>query len=206
MTITVVDYGVGNLASVMNMLKKAGAGAKLASTPEEIAAADKIILPGVGAFDAAMNEIRSRGLRDALDEAAMGRRVPVLGICLGMQLLTRGSEEGTESGFGWMPASTVRFDTKLMGEGLRIPHMGWNTVIPRTNAPLLPNGNGELRFYFANTYHVSCDDPAAVIGVTTYGYEFPSVIGRGNILGAQFHPEKSHRFGLAMLRNFAERY
>ena len=206
MTITVVDYGIGNLASVMNMLKKVDADARLELAPEAIAAAEKLVLPGVGAFDAAMAEIESRGLREALNEAAMRRRVPVLGICLGMHLLTRESEEGEARGFGWIPASTVRFDVDRASERLRVPHMGWNTVVSRTDAPLLPDNLGELRFYFANSYHVTCDDQSDVIGVTTYGYEFPSVIGRDNIVGAQFHPEKSHKFGMAVLRNFVERY
>lgn len=206
MTITVVDYGVGNLASVMNMLKKAGADARLSSDPAEVASADKIILPGVGAFDAAVKQIRARGLWDALDRAATERAVPLLGICLGMQLLTRSSEEGFEAGFGWIPAETVRFDLSAVNGELRIPHMGWNVVHPRRDSPLLPAEDGEIRFYFANGYHVACDDPEDVIAVTNYGYEFASVVGHDNILGAQFHPEKSHRFGLAMLRNFSEEY
>ena len=197
----IVDHGVGNLASVLNMLKKAGAEAGLASDPKIVAKAEKIILPGVGAFDAAMAEIRRSNLDAALDHAVRIRGVPVLGICLGMQLLTRGSAEGTMAGLGWINASTIKFDVAMMGESLPIPHMGWNKVLPRGPDSILPKDE-ELRFYFANSYHVVCEDAADVIGVSHYGYDFPSVVKSHNIFGAQFHPEKSHRFGLEVLRRF----
>jgi glutamine amidotransferase len=199
--IIVVDYGMGNVSSVVNMLRKAGTAARAASSPDEVASAARLILPGVGAFDAAMGRLRSTGLADALEHGVMQRGVPVLGICLGMQVLTAGSEEGAMPGLGWIPGRVRRF--RFEDESIRVPHMGWNAVRQAAPSPLLEGMYPEPRFYFVHSYHVECDDPGDVILTTQYGYPFASGIGRRNIFGVQFHPEKSHKFGMRLLQQFA---
>lgn len=200
--VTIVDYGVGNLASIANMARKAGTDCVISSDPTVVAAADRLILPGVGAFDRGMASLEERGLIPVLNELALVRRVPTLGLCLGMQLLGRGSEEGTRRGLGWIAADVVRFKFTAAAGSLKVPHMGWNFIEAAAPSPLLENLPPEPRFYFANSYHLACDDPADVMCWTTYGDRFASGIHRGNLWGTQFHPEKSHSFGLALLRNF----
>ena len=202
--IAIVDYGVGNVGSIANMIKKAGGRSEVTADPARLAAADGLILPGVGAFDHGMRKLRERGLVDVLNEHALDRRVPTLGICLGMQLLGQGSEEGKEAGLGWIDGGAVRFDPARSREGageLKVPHMGWNHVAfqPAVGDPLLDD---RPRFYFVHSYHMVLRDPGQRWGTTRYGYEFCSAVRAGNILGVQFHPEKSHRFGLALLRSF----
>tara|TARA_R110001592_G_scaffold114824_6_gene315000 strand:+ start:2772 stop:3380 length:609 start_codon:yes stop_codon:yes gene_type:complete len=200
--ITIIDYGMGNLGSMVNMFKRLGIKAKAEADPVVIEAATKIVLPGVGAFDAAMQRINDLpGLREALERKALVEKVPVLGVCLGMQLFTRSSEEGKLAGLGWIPGSTRRFPRM---EGLKVPHMGWN--IGTSNTPsLLTSGVGsEPRYYFVHSYHVIVDDPTNSLMRTHYGLDFDSAIGRDNLFGVQFHPEKSHRFGMQILKNFAE--
>jgi imidazole glycerol-phosphate synthase subunit HisH len=206
--IVVVDYGMGNVGSMLNMLKKAGARAVLSGDPADIAAADRLILPGVGAFDAGMRQLRDRGLLDPLQRKVVDQKTPILGVCLGMQLFTSGSEEGGEQGLGWVDGTTVRFhfdQPSNASNGLRIPHMGWNQLTPRQPHPLIAALPDEPRFYFVHSYHLRCRQEEDVVATTWHGYEFPSVIGRDNVMGTQFHPEKSHRFGLALLKAFAER-
>lgn len=199
--ITIVDYGMGNLGSIQNMLKRIEVASSVTSDLRAIEDASRIILPGVGAFDGAMARINESGLREVLDRKALVERVPLLGICLGMQLLTRGSEEGVLPGLGWIPAATHRFPSR---DGLKVPHMGWNLVRSGTPSPLTLDFADETRFYFVHSYYVAADDPQHSILRTTYGVEFDSALQRGNIYGAQFHPEKSHRFGMRLLKNFAE--
>lgn len=199
--ITVVDYGMGNLGSIQNMLKRIGVATIVTADLQAIGEASKIILPGVGAFDNAMTRINNSDLREVLDRKAFVERVPVLGICLGMQLLTRGSEEGELPGLSWIPAVTRRFPNRV---SLKVPHMGWNLVEPSTPSKLTQGFEGETRFYFIHSYFVVADRPENSILKTTYGIEFDSAIQHGNIYGVQFHPEKSHRFGLRLLKNFAE--
>jgi len=202
MTLTVVDYDSGNVGSVMNMLKRLNIPSTRSSDPQEIAGAERLILPGVGAFDAAMTKLISLDIDTALREAVTVRRTPILGICLGMQLLTRGSEEGDFPGFGWLAAEArlFRFDQTNRH---RVPHMGWNVVRRNSSHLLFGPEDLEKRFYFAHSYHVDCDNESDVIGLTTYGYDFVSVVGRNHVLGAQFHPERSHRFGMEFLERFA---
>ena len=194
---------MGNVASVVNMGRTAGGHLIVSSSPDEIAAASRLIVPGVGAFDNGMMLLRERGLIPALNEAALNRRVPVLGICLGLQLFTRGSEEGASPGLGWLAADTVRFDSK---PDLRVPHMGWNTLDMvgdgASGDPLFANLPAEPRFYFVHSYYVRCDSERDVIGWTDYGGRFASAARHTNIAGVQFHPEKSHKFGLRLMRNF----
>ena len=203
--IVVVDYQMGNVGSILNMFRRIGVPATSSGDPAVIAAAGKLLLPGVGAFDTGMRRIRERELVPVLRQKALEERVPVLGICLGMQLLTEGSEEGSEPGLGWIRGHTVRFDAASMARGLKVPHMGWNTVALQRPDPLFADLDEDHRFYFVHSYHVVCDDPADVLATTHHGYAFASSVQRDNIHGMQFHPEKSHRYGLRLLKNFAER-
>lgn len=175
--------------------------AELVSDPEEAAGARRLVLPGVGAFDAGMAAL-DRGWRYRLDELALGRRIPVLGICLGMQLLCRQSEEGKAKGLGWIEADVRRIDTGGSSR-LKIPHMGWAEVKPVRLNPLIPDDEGQQRFYHVHSFRAVCDDSATEIGSVTYGTAFTTAVQRENILGVQFHPEKSHRFGMALMRRFA---
>jgi len=202
--IAIVDCGLGNMGSIRNMLRKVGARVTISNTPEELSVAEKIVLPGVGSFDEGMARLEAAGFRDTLERMVMGDKVPILGICLGMQLFTRSSAEGTRKGFGWLPARTEPFRRECLPMGGRIPHMGWNTVTVRKDSVLFESDSGEQRFYFLHSYHVVCEDSDDVLTFTEYGYPFASAVLRGNILGAQFHPEKSHRFGMEFLRRFVE--
>jgi imidazole glycerol-phosphate synthase subunit HisH len=202
--ITIVDYGVGNLGSIRNMLKKLGVESVVTSEPGQIAQAAKLILPGVGAFDTGMRNLARLGLLEPLHRQVRERRRPVLGICLGMQLMARRSEEGEEAGLGWVDAEVVRFEPAAL-TGLKVPHMGWNVVHAAKPSALLADMEGEQRFYFVHSYHMRCSDPADVLLRASYGTEFDAGIEHENVAGVQFHPEKSHRFGLRLLKNFAER-
>ncbi|QQS11138.1 MAG: imidazole glycerol phosphate synthase subunit HisH [Rhodospirillales bacterium] len=204
MTVGIVDYGIGNVGSIRNMLRKAGIAAALVASPEEIAAADRLILPGIGAFDDVMRAFDASGLRPAVEARARGDGRPLLGVCVGMQMLMEGSDEGDAPGLGWLKGRARSLRTRLEGTGLRVPHMGWNTIDPSGASPLLARHEPRWKFYFAHAYAVECDDPADIVATTTHGVAFASIVGRGNIHGVQFHPEKSREFGLALLRGFAE--
>lgn len=202
MPVSILDYGLGNLGSIRNMFRKIGAEAVAVATPEGLLGASKILLPGVGSFDAGMRALEARGLAESL----LGRAragVPILGICLGMQLLTRGSEEGTLAGLGLFDASCRRLQVPA-GSTLKVPHMGWAQLIRRKDSRLLRGLDENARFYFVHSFHVVCADPADVLATSDHGGEFVSMIERDNVMGAQFHPEKSHRFGMQLFRNFAE--
>ncbi|MFK3679838.1 imidazole glycerol phosphate synthase subunit HisH [Microbacterium sp. NPDC090218] len=199
MTIGLVDYGLGNLGSVVNMFKRVGAETVKVRTPEEVDAVDKILLPGVGSFDAGVQRLREPGLDAALrDFAASGR--PLLGICLGMQLLLDGSDEGKLPGLGLISGHSVRFNES---PGVRVPHMGWNLAQPTRPDALVADLPDESRFYFVHSYHVVPDDPEHTLATTQYNGTFTSMVRSGNVMGAQFHPEKSHTFGMTIMRNFA---
>jgi glutamine amidotransferase len=200
--ITIINYGMGNLGSVQNMLKRIGVKSFITSDINEIEKAEKIILPGVGAFDAAISKIDELNLRPILAFMAKEKKVPFLGICLGMQLLTESSEEGVLKGLNFVPAKTIKFKFPENSD-LKIPHMGWNLVTKKTESILTKNFTDEFRFYFVHSYHVKCDNPINSILTTNYGYEFDSAIQNENVFGAQFHPEKSHKYGMQLLSNFA---
>ncbi len=202
--ITIVDYGLGNLSSIKSMLRRLGYQSVITSDPEIIAGADRIILPGVGAFDNGMNNLRERGFEPVLNKKALEEKVPILGICLGMQLLAEGSEEGSEPGLGWIQGSAVKFRFQGASSGLKIPHMGWNDVQVRQPSPLVEGFLPEMRFYFVHSYHVVCKRAEDVLMTVGYGGPVTAAVQRGNIMGTQFHPEKSHKFGMLVLRNFAE--
>jgi glutamine amidotransferase len=198
--ITIVDYGMGNLGSIRNMLRRIGVHSTISGDPDEIVRAEKILLPGVGHFDAAMRRIEDRGLRAVLDQRALRDRVPILGICLGMQLLTRGSAEGSRPGLGWVQGVACRFPAN---EKLKVPHMGWNEVRAPRASVLTAGLPADSRFYFVHSYYVLTDQPDETVLTVDYGVRFAAAIEAGNIYGAQFHPEKSHRFGMQLLANFA---
>jgi glutamine amidotransferase len=199
--ITIIDYGIGNVGSMLNMFKHIGVEAIIESNPIIIRKAKKLVLPGVGSFDAAMNNINSiAGLRDVLDYKALAERIPILGVCLGMQLLTRFSEEGKEPGLGWVPSRTCRFPKHT---SLKVPHMGWNEALPNKPNLLTKQLSGNSRFYFVHSYYVKVDDPVYSIMRTHYNIDFDSAIEKDNIYGVQFHPEKSHKNGMQILKNFA---
>jgi len=203
--VVIVDYGMGNVCSIANMLKKVRGNAIISGDPEVVARARRIILPGVGAFDNGMSHLESRGLLPVLHRKAMEERVPILGICLGMQLLGRHSEEGSLPGLGWVHGESRRFRFPESQPGLRIPHMGWNTVTVDRPHGLFADGNRELRFYFAHSYHLCCANPGNVLCTTVYGDRFTSAVASDNIVGVQFHPEKSHSYGMRLLSSFLER-
>ena len=184
--ITIVDYGMGNLGSIQNMFKRIKVESEITGDVDKIVAAKKILLPGVGAFDAAMQRINESGLKEVLDKKAIEEKVPVLGICLGMQLLTKSSEEGKLPGLGWIDAKTIRF--QFAGYSLKVPHMGWNLVYKKYESPLIRDLPDEPRFYFVHSYRVQCSNPGDVLTTTQYGVDFHSIIQHGNIYGAQFHP------------------
>ncbi|MBV9062166.1 MAG: imidazole glycerol phosphate synthase subunit HisH [Alphaproteobacteria bacterium] len=197
--VTILNYGIGNTGSIANMLRKLRISANIVTTPAAIAGARRVILPGIGAFDACMQALKQSDLLAAvLDFASAGR--PLLGICVGMQMLTNGSEEGALPGLGLIPARTRRF---AMSPGMRIPHMGWNAVTWNGLQHPLAQGLEENRFYFVHSYYVDCDSEADVLGTCQFGAPFAAAIARGSVAGVQFHPEKSHRFGLQLLSNFA---
>ena len=201
--ITIVNYGMGNLGSIQNMLQRIGVKARISSSREEILEAEKLILPGVGAFDTGMANLAQSGLREVLDEMVLVRQTPVLGVCLGMQLLTRSSEEGRLPGLGWIDAETIRFRFDPKTTGLKIPHMGWNTVKPATGAALFTGFAEPPRFYFVHSYHVVCAAAAEVAATVNHGSEVTAAVARGHVMGVQFHPEKSHAYGMKLLKTFA---
>ena len=200
--IVIVDYGACNVGSVLNMGRRAGGEFTISNNPAVIASAEKLILPGVGSFDNGMRQLNELGIVPALNEAVLRRRVPILGVCLGLQLFTHGSEEGQSPGLGWIAGRTVKFRIEATQASLKTPHLGWNSVELGKLDPLLKNLPDEPRFYFVHSYHLVCDDPSDPLLWTTHGYRFISGIRRDNIWGTQFHPEKSHKFGLALMRNF----
>jgi imidazole glycerol-phosphate synthase subunit HisH len=206
-SVVVLEYGVGNIGSILNILKKVGAQAKASSKPEDILAAERLVLPGIGAFDNGMRKLEESGLIPALKTRVLEDRTPILGICLGMQLFTKRSDEGSSVGLGWVDAETVKFKAPAGDESFKIPHMGWNEVAIRSAsaaAPLFEGMDEEKRFYFVHSYYVRCAREQDVLTTTHYGTDFASAYQSGNIVGVQFHPEKSHRYGMQLFRNFVK--
>jgi imidazole glycerol-phosphate synthase subunit HisH len=203
--IAVIDYGIGNVSSILNMLKKIGVTATLANRIEEIQAADKLILPGVGSFDMGMDKLHESGLVEAIEKHAAIDEKPLLGICLGMQMLGRTSEEGKKAGLALIPFDNKRFNFNRRND-LKIPHMGWDiTTTVLKDDPIVQNLELIQRYYFVHSYHAVCDNDENVMMRCEYGYSFAAAIKHKSIYGVQFHPEKSHKFGMAFLENFARR-
>ncbi len=202
--IVIVDYGLGNLGSIKNMFKKIGAETVISSDRLDIERADKLILPGVGRFDQGMMNLRNLELVAVLTDKVIRERAPILGICLGMQLFTRKSEEGESIGLGWIDAEVVRFKFADKERHLKIPHMGWNLAKIRQRDALFEEMDPEPRFYFVHSFHVVCKNESDILAKTFHGYEFASAIRKQNIYGVQFHPEKSHKFGMKLLSNFVQ--
>lgn len=197
--ITILDYGIGNLGSVRNMLRRAGLECEITADPGVVERAKKIILPGVGAFDRAMARLNESGLRPVLDRKALVEKIPVLGICLGMQMLASGSEEGQLPGLGYIPAFAHRFPPD---DRLKVPHMGWNRVAKAKPSALTDSLPDDARFYFVHSYYVRVVDEVHSLLKCRYGVEYDAAIEKDNIYGAQFHPEKSHKFGLSLFTAF----
>jgi len=203
--ITIVDYGLGNIGAFLNMYKRMNVPAKAARSADELTGAERIILPGVGAFDHAMELLDASGMRPLLEEMVVDRGVPVIGICVGMQILADASEEGKAQGLGWIPGIVRHFRSRTALGSLPLPHMGWNDVEPLDTADRLFSGlERDARFYFLHSYYYDCADPADRAAIATYGAPFACAVRKGNVRGVQFHPEKSHHFGAALLKNFAE--
>lgn len=200
MRTVIIDYGMGNINSIRNMLRYLGYSAVLSYDQDEIFSANRLIFPGVGNFGMAMENIEKRKLRSILNEAVLDKRIPILGICLGMQLMMSWSEEGNCDGLGWIAGRVNRF--YLDTSNYKIPHMGWDYIKVVQKCKLLNDLPKDPRFYFVHSYHVVCESTNERIAVTDYGGNFTSVIGRDNIFGVQFHPEKSHKFGMKILDNF----
>ena len=202
--ITIVDYGVGNVQALANIYKRLEIACVLAKNSAELAGASHVILPGVGAFDWAMARLEASGMRDALDNLVTAQGKPVLGICVGMQMMAQGSEEGQLAGLGWFDAHVRRFDDTKFTSPTHLPHMGWNDVEPVRSDGLLRDLGSDARFYFLHSYYFAPNDPSDVLATTVYGERFACAVQRGNVFGAQFHPEKSHGWGVQLLKNFAE--
>lgn len=199
--VAIVNYGLGNLGSIANMLRTIGEDPVITADPAELGRADRLILPGVGAFDAGMDKLEEKDLVEAVNAAASAGK-PLLGICLGMQLLGRRSEEGQKKGLSLIPFDNIRF---RLPEGVKVPHMGWDTVEFKQQSPLLEGIQGTQRYYFVHSYHAVCDSAENVLMTCDYGYEFTAAVCHKNVYGVQFHPEKSHDFGMRLLENFVKR-
>jgi glutamine amidotransferase len=201
--ITLIDYGVGNIFAFQNVYKRLDIATRIAKTHEDLTGAKKLILPGVGSFDYAMNQLNASGMREKLDELVIEKKVPVIGICVGMQMMGNRSDEGSLEGLKWIDAEILKFDQSLIQQRTKLPHMGWNDVTPISNHPLFSGLEKETIFYFLHSYYFKCNNPKESIAVSDYGISFTSAVNRDNVFGIQFHPEKSHQYGEKLLHNFA---
>ena len=201
--ITLIDYGVGNIFAFQNVYKRLNIPTKIAKRKEDLANAEKLILPGVGSFDYAMAQLNASGMREKLDELVLDKKVPVIGICVGMQIMGNRSDEGKLEGLKWINSEILKFDENLIQQRTKLPHMGWNDVDPINNHPLFIGLEKEAIFYFLHSFYFKCKNETESIAVSNYGISFSSAVHRENIYGIQFHPEKSHQYGEKLLHNFA---
>ena len=202
--IHVIDYGLGNVQAFLTLYKRLGVEAIRAKTAADLTGASKIILPGVGAFDHAISLLDRSGMRSKLEALVFQDEVPVLGICVGMQILASSSDEGQLPGLGWVAGKVRAFDVNEQSSRLPLPHMGWNDVHPRLEHPLFLGLETDAKFYFLHSYYFECDQPAHIAATASYGIDFSCAVSANNVYGVQFHPEKSHHFGAQLLKNFAE--
>ena len=202
--ITIIDYGLGNAKAFLNVYRGLNIVASVARTSSELNSARKLILPGVGSFDCAMELLRQSGMRDALDELVLGRSIPVLGVCVGMQILASSSEEGQSVGLGWIDGQVRKFDVASFRQPAPLPHMGWNDVWPVIQSPIFAGLEQDARFYFLHSYFFQCMQSENVLAQADYGPAFTCAVNKENIYGVQFHPEKSHQYGARLLKNFAD--
>jgi glutamine amidotransferase len=204
--IAIVDYGMGNLGSIKNMLHKIGTQSIITSNPEEILKAEKLILPGVGSFDSGIKNLAELGLIEILNQRVLKDKIPILGVCLGVQLMTIGSDEGEMDGLGWFDAKTIKFNTEIVKEKLLLPNIGWRDVLLNKPSKLYKDMYEDPRFYFVHTYHLVSNEPSDVSMSANYGYDYVVGLENDNIIGVQFHPEKSHKFGMKLYENFVRYY
>jgi glutamine amidotransferase len=202
--IAIVDYGLGNILAFSNMYKRLNIEARVARVADDLTGADKIILPGVGAFDHAMELLEASGMRERLDHLVLNDKVPVLGICVGMQILAKASDEGQRAGLGWIDGRVRAFKSLPAANELALPHMGWNDAAPVADMPLFRQMKDDARFYFLHSFYFECANEDSVGATARYGIDFSCAVRSGNIYGVQFHPEKSHHWGARLLQNFAE--
>jgi glutamine amidotransferase len=203
--IRIVDYGVGNIQAFLNLFKRLGVDARRADTPEALSDAVRLVLPGVGHFDHAMQRLNDSGMRPKLEELVLGAQVPVVGICVGMQMLASGSDEGCLPGLNWVPARVRAFASQRQSSALPMPHMGWNDLQPHGHSKLFSKGFDDgAQFYFLHSYFFDAEDKQDVAATASYGLDFDAVVSRGHIHGVQCHPEKSHHWGEQLLKNFVE--
>lgn len=202
--ITLINYGLGNIQAFANIYKRLTIPVQIATTVDDLAEVEKIILPGVGAFDWAMTLLSKSGMRERIEELVTVKGCPVLGICVGMQMMAKRSDEGGLDGLGWIDGEVKKFDQNSLHLPIRLPHMGWNDVVPRSNACLFKGLEADARFYFLHSYYFAPQREPDVLAVTDYNGMFASSVRSGNIFGVQFHPEKSHNWGIQLLKNFAE--
>lgn len=201
--IAILNYGLGNINAFANIYNNLDIPHKIVSNPTQLGGVKKIILPGVGAFDYAMKKLNNSGLRDSVENLVLNEKIPVMGICVGMQILANSSDEGSEKGLGWIDADVKLFDTSNIKRKTKLPHMGWNTINPNPKNLLNTDLNSGARFYFLHSYYFECYHAADIIATTNYGIEFTSAANSDNIYGVQFHPEKSHQNGIKLLSNFS---
>lgn len=202
--IAIIDYGLGNVLAFVNVYKRLNIPVMVAKTQSDLANASKLILPGVGAFDHAMQRLERSGMRQGIDQLVLQQHIPVLGICVGMQILADSSEEGSLPGLGWIAGSVRKFDVASLPHHTHLPHMGWNDVTPARNGGLFAGLEQDARFYFLHSYYFDCHHSQDALAYSDYGSRFSSAVNHDNVYGVQFHPEKSHHFGSQLLKNFAE--
>jgi glutamine amidotransferase len=202
--IAIIDYGLGNIRAFVNVYERLNIPVSVAKTADDLRAVSKAILPGVGAFDHAMSKLNNSGMRDAIEKLVLDQELSILAVCVGMQMLAYSSEEGKLPGLGWIDGIVRKFDTCGLDSKIQVPHMGWNTIHPNNYCRLLANYSKDSRFYFLHSYYFQCNSQIDSTATTEYGIQFTSVLSNKNIYGVQFHPEKSHRWGTQILKNFAD--
>lgn len=201
--IAIINYGVGNIRAFANIYNKLDIPIKIAEKASDLENVDKLILPGVGAFDHAMDKLNASGMRERVDELVLEKKLPVVGICVGMQMLAKRSDEGSRPGLGWIDADVKKFDVNKIQYKTHLPHMGWNDIYATSNNPLLKGLQENAKFYFLHSYYFHCNNEADIIANADYGIKFTCAANHDNIYGVQFHPEKSHQYGIQLLNNFA---